>query len=565
MNEYIMQRSRSEYSSSSCTAGVGVYPSVLFLVGAWTFQMRAGLLSLLVAHACGHPESDLDGISSSQLPDLTGTWETREVDKNETRVLSLFRHQPAAAAAAAPNSVYSCTIDDIACGHCWLVPMYDYSSRNLQKVEVQCDDGTLGFVVAGTDGSLDVILNSSRWFHQSTVPRAHNTTIHTVHMVYMNHYDVGYTGFVNDVDNKYMHNYFPLAASTAKEMKANRSDGGDRFIYTTHAWLMQRFLECPCPQPPPTPPCVDGLPGVWSSSDGRARYHFSADRPGHVAVRCLTSDWESTPAGTCNWNTGMCSLTASRIVCELDNGKTMAGVVSDDDASISFPKPDTAWSKFTGPLSGLWYGCKRVVNGPNDPYQYLVIAQNASTDNVSVWWDTGVPPSGSSPAPQWTHSTSGFLTKKGNITSLELQLKGYSPHLTGIVTSAYDAIQFPSNDESGLWYPHAAQCYPGPGCPKGEAGPRDCPARTLMNNRTRPVQCPTAEEVMTFEVAVHDGDIVWHAGPFNWQPENMSPQLFEAGIDMVRRMDRRFYGEVKNTTTMSVRDVICKSSELLAY
>ena len=66
-----------------------------------------------------------------------------------------------------------------------------------------------------------------------------------------------------------------------------------------------------------------------------------------------------------------------------------------------------------------------------------------------------------------------------------------------------------------------------------------------MNNRTRPVQCPTAEEVATFEAAVRNGDIVWHAGPFNWQPENMAPQLFEAGIDMVRRMDRRFYGNVQ--------------------
>lgn len=77
-----------------------------------------------------------------------------------------------------------------------------------------------------------------------------------------------------------------------------------------------------------------------------------------------------------------------------------------------------------------------------------------------------------------------------------------------------------------------------------------------MNTRTRPVQCPTQAEVATFENAVKDGDIVWHAGPFNWQPENMAPQLFEAGIDMVRRMDRRFYGDSKNTTTMSVRDVI---------
>jgi uncharacterized membrane protein YgcG len=88
----------------------------------------------------------------------------------------------------------------------------------------------------------------------------------------------------------------------------------------------------------------------------------------------------------------------------------------------------------------------------------------------------------------------------------------------------------------------------------GEAKPTDCAACTLMNTRTRPVQCPTVAEVAGFEAAVVAGDIVWHAGPFNWYPKNMAPQLFEAGINMVRWMDRRFYGAAKNTTTMSVRD-----------
>ncbi len=32
--------------------------------------------------------------------------------------------------------------------------------------------------------------------------------IHTAHVIFMNHYDVGYTALINDVDNKYMHEYF---------------------------------------------------------------------------------------------------------------------------------------------------------------------------------------------------------------------------------------------------------------------------------------------------------------------------------------------------------------------
>ena len=223
-----------------------------------------------------------------------------------------------------------------------------------------------------------------------------------------NYTRAGYTGYVNDVDNKYMHDYFPLAAATAKAMKANASDGGDRFVYTTHAWLMQRFLSCPCPQPHPTPPCATGLPGVWTSANGGSRFYFSSVRKGtEVSVRCLTTDWEATPAGACAWSSGTCSLAGTRILCALDNGKTIAGTVSAGAATIAFA--GAAWRKFTGPLSGLWYGCKRVVNGPNDPQQYLVIGHNASTGAVSVWWDTGLPPDSSAPARQWTYSTHGVL------------------------------------------------------------------------------------------------------------------------------------------------------------
>jgi hypothetical protein len=337
---------------------------------------------------------------------------------------------------------------------------------------------------------------------------------------------VGYTGFVNDVDNKYMHDYFPLAAATAKEMRSNASDS-DRFIYTTHAWLMQRFLDCPCPQPPPTPPFSPGIPGLWISTDGHSRYYFSTVHNG-LSVRCLTSDWEASPAGSCSWSSGTCALTGSALSCELNNGKTMRGAVSAGVDSIAFGAAGGGnWRKFTGRLSGLWYGVKRVVNGPNDPKQYLVIGHNASDGNVSVWWDTGIPANPSSPARQWTHSTMGTL---GPDMQLHLHLTGPTlplpfQKIEGTVSTAYDSIQFPSNDESGVWRAHAAQCYPGPECVAGEAGPSDCPARTLMNNRTRPVQCPTAEELATFEEAVKAGDIVWHAGPFNWQPENMSPQV----------------------------------------
>ena len=58
---------------------------------------------------------------------------------------------------------------------------------------------------------------------------------------------------------------------------------------------------------------------------------------------------------------------------------------------------------------------------------------------------------------------------------------------------------------------------------------------------------------------------MWHAGPFNWQPENMAPDLFDAGIDLVRHMDHRFYNGSKNSTVMSVRDVIYVTRSVIPF
>ena len=70
-----------------------------------------------------------------------------------------------------------------------------------------------------------------------------------VHVVFMNHLDVGYdgilptTGFVNNVLNKYFVEYFPRAIKFAHIMKYLDPDSG--FIYTTHPWLLALYLNCP--------------------------------------------------------------------------------------------------------------------------------------------------------------------------------------------------------------------------------------------------------------------------------------------------------------------------------
>ena len=84
-------------------------------------------------------------------------------------------------------------------------------------------------------------LEYSTWIR---VPKLKN-----VHVVFMNHLDVGYdgigsaTGFVNNVLNKYFTEYFPRAIKLAHLMNDIESDVG--FIYTTHPWLLILYLNCP--------------------------------------------------------------------------------------------------------------------------------------------------------------------------------------------------------------------------------------------------------------------------------------------------------------------------------
>jgi len=70
--------------------------------------------------------------------------------------------------------------------------------------------------------------------------------IKKVHMVFMNHLDVGYTKDINDIDNEYLHTYYTQVRNLALEMEAKPNAHGDKFVYITHPWLISLFLDCPC-------------------------------------------------------------------------------------------------------------------------------------------------------------------------------------------------------------------------------------------------------------------------------------------------------------------------------
>ncbi|XP_052061610.1 uncharacterized protein LOC127701658 [Mytilus californianus] len=71
-----------------------------------------------------------------------------------------------------------------------------------------------------------------------------------VHIIFMNHLDVGYDGllpeelgFINNVLNKYFVEYFPRAITLSEQLRI--LGYYEKFIYTTHPWLVSLYLNCP--------------------------------------------------------------------------------------------------------------------------------------------------------------------------------------------------------------------------------------------------------------------------------------------------------------------------------
>ncbi|XP_046565352.1 uncharacterized protein LOC124274073 [Haliotis rubra] len=73
--------------------------------------------------------------------------------------------------------------------------------------------------------------------------------IKNVHLIFMNHLDVGFNGisptlgFINNVLNKYFTVYFPRAITVGLQL--NILGYGEKLVYMTHPWLVSMYLDCP--------------------------------------------------------------------------------------------------------------------------------------------------------------------------------------------------------------------------------------------------------------------------------------------------------------------------------
>jgi hypothetical protein len=98
--------------------------------------------------------------------------------------------------------------------------------------------------------------------------------------------DVGYdgispvTGYINNILNIYFHEYFPRAIEVAQTLRALQSP--ERFIYTTHPWLVGMYVQCP-------PNLVlAGVKLVCPSANDVASFTSAVQRGDIVWHRCVS-------------------------------------------------------------------------------------------------------------------------------------------------------------------------------------------------------------------------------------------------------------------------------------
>ncbi len=69
--------------------------------------------------------------------------------------------------------------------------------------------------------------------------------VEKVHLVFMTHLDLGFTTTVAKVLNEYFDKHLMNAIDTSAKLRKNTTAGAPQFIYTSHPWLINMFIDCP--------------------------------------------------------------------------------------------------------------------------------------------------------------------------------------------------------------------------------------------------------------------------------------------------------------------------------
>lgn len=106
----------------------------------------------------------------------------------------------------------------------------------------------------------------------------------TVHLIQSSHLDIGYTNSLHGVVNKYFDDWFPTAMELAAGLR--HAGGPERYIYTTHSWLISLFFDCPA-----------GL-GLHCPNAEYKHNVSAAIRRGDITWHALPSNLEMAVAGS---------------------------------------------------------------------------------------------------------------------------------------------------------------------------------------------------------------------------------------------------------------------------
>eukprot|EP01059_Diplonema_ambulator_P005631 TRINITY_DN153_c0_g1_i12.p1 TRINITY_DN153_c0_g1~~TRINITY_DN153_c0_g1_i12.p1 ORF type:complete len:880 (+),score=307.94 TRINITY_DN153_c0_g1_i12:55-2640(+) len=164
---------------------------------------------------------------------LTGAWTGQRINSRDDEYI-MFMPTPT-----------TFTVQAVTGGN-WSTGSGTYKS-DTQFIHVDLDKSSVqGITVNGTVINCDTIAWNNGWTWKK------QQQINKVHVVFMNHLDVGYglhtpegnpIAFMANVINSYTSEYFPNVATLANTMRV--LDPNDRFIYTTHPWLVSLYLDCP--------------------------------------------------------------------------------------------------------------------------------------------------------------------------------------------------------------------------------------------------------------------------------------------------------------------------------